>query len=98
MTSQPSLPLGSLDPDEWDAAAAELLWTSLTCAFGVPWRQHFKGERCPACVAAVDEGRARFAALVAAGLMDAEGYTPNERRMQAKGRLRKAAWKARQAA
>lgn len=51
--------------------------SSLTCAFGTDWRAH--GE-CAGCAAfAVDLAR-QFAADVAAGKYDADGFTPAERR------------------
>lgn len=46
-----------------------------TCHFGEPWM----GPH-PLCAAAVDRDCARFDEKVAAGIFDAEGYTPKERR------------------
>lgn len=55
-----------------------------TCYFGTPFIHHFDGTGCPACDehnAGID---ARFAEAVARGEFDEEGYTPNERKAQAK--------------
>lgn len=49
----------------------------LVCAFGTDWRDH---AGCPGCHQFSVELQAQFAADVAAGKMDADGYTPADRR------------------
>ena len=51
----------------------------LTCAFGEPWGI---GTKHPLCEQLANEGIAEFQTDVAAGIYDAEGYTPAERRAQ----------------
>lgn len=63
----------------------------LTCGFGTPWLDHVDppvgtGRGCAACAAQTEAASQAFAAAVAAGTYDAEGYTPAERRAQAKRR------------
>lgn len=53
-----------------------------TCMFGVPWSAHMQG--CLWCHAEADRLCAQFAADVASGKCDAEGFTPKDRRAQAK--------------
>jgi hypothetical protein len=53
--------------------------TGLTCSFNEPWM----GDH-PLCRAEVEAGCQRFAEAVAAGIFDAQGYRPSERRAQAK--------------
>ena len=55
--------------------------TGLTCKFGEPWM-----ELHPLCEAHADDMCQQFAKAVRAGTYDAAGYTPNERRAQAKRR------------
>lgn len=64
---------------------------SLVCSHGVPswdWSQSSptgigKGRwHCPGCRAYSEQAAAEFAAAVAAGTYDREGYTPAERRKQ----------------
>lgn len=57
--------------------------TSLTCAFGGVWADHFSPIGCPLCEAEVERGCAAFDAAVARGEYDEFGYTPAERRAQA---------------
>lgn len=52
-------------------------WTSPIRAVG--W---FGPHHCDACNAETERGGAEFAAAVAAGTYDAQGYTPAERRAQ----------------
>ena len=59
------------------------LWAGLTCKFGTPWRDHFDSTGCAACAAETERGCTAFAAAVAAGTYDADGYTPAERKRQA---------------
>lgn len=62
-------------------AALEAAWKAAPpCAFGVPWRQHFEGNSCPACEAESARLQAAFDAAVASGEYDRQGYTPAERR------------------
>lgn len=62
--------------DDFDAApVAELPEPGPGCLHGNQFG-------CPACSALVDEMCAAFAAEVAAGTYDAEGYTPADRRKQ----------------
>lgn len=57
----------------------------VTCAFGAIW----PCDPCAGCQAESARLSAQFAADVAAGRYDAEGYTPAERRAQArKAKLR----------
>lgn len=51
----------------------------LVCAFGEPWM----GPH-PLCDADTERGCVEFTRLVAAGVYDAQGYTPNERKAQQK--------------
>lgn len=60
-------------------------YTGLTCAFGSPWGAHGCGP-CEKCHAETARGCAEFAAAVARGEFDSEGYTPNERKAQQKKR------------
>lgn len=53
----------------------------LTCALGEPWI----GDH-PLCDAEVDRACREFDAAVIAGIYDAQGYTPNERKAQQKKR------------
>lgn len=55
----------------------------LTCAFGEPWGI---GTLHPLCAAETERACAAFADAVTAGIYDAEGYRPSERRAQAKKR------------
>lgn len=66
--------------------APEPVDTGLTCAFGEPWM----GEH-PLCDAETARACERFAEAVARGEFDADGYTPNERRAQAKRAPRRTA-------
>jgi hypothetical protein len=55
---------------------------AVVCAFGTPWARHVGPPGCAACAAESDRLAAAFAAAVAAGEYDAQGYTPAERRAQ----------------
>lgn len=55
-----------------------------TCAFGIPWIVHMNGHGCLWCAAESDRLCAQFAADVASGKYDEFGYTPKDRRAQAK--------------
>jgi hypothetical protein len=55
----------------------------LTCAFGSPWGPRGCGP-CTGCLAESDRLEAEFARKVAAGVYDVDGYTPADRRAQAK--------------
>lgn len=57
-----------------------------TCAFGTPFVHHFDGTGCPGCETSYAGIDARFAAAVARGEYDEQGYTPQERKTQAKRR------------
>lgn len=59
--------------------APEPVDPGLTCAFGEPWM----GEH-PLCDAETARQCAQFAEAVARGAFDANGYTQNERKAQAK--------------
>lgn len=50
----------------------------LTCASGTDWETCLQ-SLCPACAAWLDEQRRLFAADVAAGRYDSDGYTPADR-------------------
>ena len=63
---QMALPLYVIDP-------------SVTCAFGTPSWPH---DECAGCRDYADELHRQFEADVAAGIYDAEGYTPAERKRQ----------------
>lgn len=54
-------------------------FSGLTCALGEDW----EGAH-PRCEQETARARVDFAEAVARGEFDAEGYTPNERRAQAK--------------
>lgn len=62
--------------------------SGLTCAFGVAWPgPHLEppigtGGGCPRCAAESARLGAAFAAAVAQGRYDADGYTPAERRLK----------------
>lgn len=59
--------------------------TGLTCAFGQPWPgDHVTPSGCPSCQAEIERLCAEFKAAVARGEYDEQGYTPNERKAQAK--------------
>ena len=53
---------------------------ALACAFGWPWMGQLFW--CPWCEAEADRLDQEFQAAVARGEMDAQGYTPNDRRAQ----------------
>lgn len=55
-----------------------------TCAFGIPWIVHVNGQGCLWCAAESERLSEQFVADVASGKYDAEGWTPKERRAQAK--------------
>jgi hypothetical protein len=58
----------------------------LTCLHGTRWIDHFSGPlfACPACADSVAAGIAWCAREIAEGRMDADLYTPAERRQKAK--------------
>lgn len=55
----------------------------LTCAFGTRWLLCVRAGGCRKCRAEVHEGCRRFAMDVLLGKYDLDGYTPNERKLQA---------------
>lgn len=74
--TQPGLPFA----DYWRPHAPR---PGLTCAHGAPW---VPGHPCAACDAFTAAARRQFAADVAAGIYDAQGFTARDRRAQAKKR------------
>lgn len=69
MTAQPALPFPPAV-------------VGLPCAFGQTGEDWDGPHHCAACAAEVARACAAFAAAVAAGTYDADGYTPTERRAQ----------------
>ena len=67
-------------------AEAPLAPSGLTCANGTAWASHFNGTGCALCAADTERTCAAFDAAVAAGIYDAQGYTPKERRALARRR------------
>ncbi len=65
-----------------DVSSSSVLSAALTCAFSEPWM----GPH-PLCEAETDRACQQFAEAVARGEFDAQGYTPNERKAQAKRRI-----------
>lgn len=66
------------DPVDAPAAIPVAPSTGLACAFGTPWLAHFDGTGCSACDAFTSAGQVAFAAGVAAGRWDRDGYKPGE--------------------
>lgn len=56
------------------------------CDFGIPWSVHQTPSGCLWCRAETARFREEFQADVAAGVFDAQGYTPADRREQRRAR------------
>jgi hypothetical protein len=60
----------------------------LTCAFGIPWMPWGDGFHCLWCASEALRLREVFLEGVASGVWDAEGYTPSERRILKRDKMR----------